>query len=70
MGLGEHLRTGEPADPQAAAAWLGSADGREFVKRSGEAWRAADVLAGTDPAAAGDAVRRTIAFYAGNASSG
>ncbi len=70
MGLERHLGTGESADPKAAADWMASGEGREFMACSGEGWRAADVAAGADRAGAGEAARRTIAFYAGTPSTG
>lgn len=70
MGLESHLNSGDAPDPGAAAQWMASEEGREFMTLSGEAWRAADVRAGEDPAGAEEAARRTIAFYAGTASTG
>ena len=65
-GLEQHLR--EPAvtlDPAAAEAWARSAEGKAFVRASGEAWGAADAAAGEDPAEARAKAERTIAFYTG-----
>ena len=65
-GLEQHLR--EPAvtlDPAAAEAWALSAEGKAFVRASGEAWGAADAAAGEDPAEARAKAERTIAFYTG-----
>jgi uncharacterized protein YndB with AHSA1/START domain len=70
MGLGEHVRSGESADPEAAAQWMASKEGREFIALSGESWRGADVQAGAEPADAEEAAHRTIAFYADNLSAG
>jgi len=63
-GLGRHLGSGAPLDPQAAQAWAISEEGREFVSRS-ERWGDAAVAAGTDPAVARDWEARTTAFYTG-----
>lgn len=64
LGLALHL-----ADPTAPkldeAAFAASADGRAFIAGSGAAWERAAVTAGTDPAAARAAARRTTAFYTG-----
>ena len=51
-----------------SADWMASGEGREFMALSGEGWRTADVAAGAEPAEAGEAARRTIAFYAGTPS--
>ena len=65
MGLGLHLTTGAPNDPKAAAAWAASDDGKDFCRRSSEAWGRASIDAGTDEAAARAAADRTTAFYTG-----
>ncbi|MEQ1506603.1 MAG: SRPBCC domain-containing protein [Myxococcota bacterium] len=65
-GLGLHLV--DPAvvvDPAAAQAWTLSADGRAFVRASGEAWGAAEAAAGAPVSDARDRAERTIAFYTG-----
>jgi uncharacterized protein YndB with AHSA1/START domain len=61
LGLSLHLRGGSVDDPEA---WQLSAEGRDFAKRSSEAWGAANQAAGADPAAAARAVENTTAFYA------
>ena len=48
---------GETVDPAAFEAWRQSDDGRDFMTRSSDAWRDADVAGGTDPADARDARR-------------
>jgi hypothetical protein len=65
MGLTRHLESRAAADPGAAMAWMGSADGKAFMSQSGEAWCAADVAGGEDPATAKARSDRTIAFYRG-----
>jgi uncharacterized protein YndB with AHSA1/START domain len=65
MGLGQHLATGEPNDPQAFAAWTGSPEGVAFVTRSSRDWADASVAAGTDAAEARSADERCVAFYTG-----
>jgi uncharacterized protein YndB with AHSA1/START domain len=65
MGLGRHLATGASADHVAAEAWMGSPNGKEFMTQSGEFWRAAHVMSGTDPTSAKERSDRTIAFYRG-----
>jgi len=65
-GLLLHLRSGQAVDPAEVAAWSASADGREFITRSSEAWRDASIAAGTDPEAAEAAAARTTAAYTGS----
>jgi uncharacterized protein YndB with AHSA1/START domain len=67
IGLYLHLTTGQPVEQAAAAAWTRSGEGRQFLTASSEAWYAASVAAGTDPAAARAAADRTTAFYTGGA---
>ena len=63
MGLALHLESGAPNDPEAAAAWMGSADGVEFVTRSSRGWADASIAAGTGTDAARAAEREVAAFY-------
>jgi uncharacterized protein YndB with AHSA1/START domain len=65
MGLGQHLATGAANDPQAAAAWMASEEGKDFVGRSSEGWGEASISAGTAEPAARAAAGRTTAFYRG-----
>jgi uncharacterized protein YndB with AHSA1/START domain len=65
MGLAEHLESGAGVDPQAAAAWAASEEGRRFMALSSERWGEASVAGGTDPTAARAAADRTTAFYTG-----
>jgi len=65
MGLARHLSGRAQVDPQQAAAWMGSDDGREFVALSSEMWCQASIAAGTPTAEAQAAADRTAAFYAG-----
>ncbi len=60
LGLSLHLHGESVGD---RAAWLLSAEGREFTTLSSVAWGAANVAAGADPAAAATAVANTTAFY-------
>jgi uncharacterized protein YndB with AHSA1/START domain len=60
LGLALHLRGGSVGDP---IAWQLSDEGREFSTRSSDAWGAANIAAGADPAAAASAVTNTTAFY-------
>jgi len=65
MGLDRHLASGGAFNPQEAMAWLGSPDGKDFVRRISEDWCRASIASGTDPAAARAAARRTTAAYTG-----
>ena len=65
LGLANHLATGASVDPREAMAWLGSENGREFVRKSSDDWCRASIDAGTDAAAARAAAARTTAAYTG-----
>ena len=66
LGLASHL--GDPAftpDPEKMATWHTTDEGQAFYRASADAWAAAAVEAGDDPAAAKAAGDRTYAFYTG-----
>src|SRR5499427_903737 len=65
MGLDRHLASGASIDPLQAMAWLGSPDGKDFVRRSSDEWCRASIAAGTDAEAAKAAAERTVAAYTG-----
>jgi uncharacterized protein YndB with AHSA1/START domain len=65
VGLAMHLSSGQPVDREQGNAWVGSDEGREFISRSSEGWREADVAAGTDRRQAEEAARNTTAAYTG-----
>jgi uncharacterized protein YndB with AHSA1/START domain len=65
MGLGRYLQTGAANDPQAALAWMTSLQGKDFYRRASEAWCAASIASGAEPAAARAAAAATTAFYTG-----
>jgi hypothetical protein len=65
MGLGRHIETGAAADRQAAMMWMGSPEGKDFMRRSSDRWCEASVASGTDKAAAQAAAQRTVAAYTG-----
>jgi uncharacterized protein YndB with AHSA1/START domain len=65
-GLGLHIAAPDQAiDHAVVEAWSQSAEGKAFVRASGEAWGAADAESGEDPAEARAKAERTIAFYTG-----
>ncbi|GIH94834.1 SRPBCC family protein [Planobispora siamensis] len=63
MGLALHLSSGAGVDPQEAAAWPMSEEGRRFTTLSSQAWRDASIAAGTDEAQARAAADRVTAAY-------
>jgi uncharacterized protein YndB with AHSA1/START domain len=65
LGLAMHLESGASIDPAEAVAWTASPEGVRFMTESSDAWRAASVAAGEDPAAAAAAAARTTAAYTG-----
>lgn len=68
MGLAMYLNGGRATvDRQAAAAWVASPDGRQFMSLSNDRWRDANIEAGADEAAATAAADRCIAAYTGAA---
>ena len=64
-GLGLHLASGEPLDPEVAAEWPTSAEGQAFTRGSGDQWRHADVAAGTPTADAERRAAGTVAAFLG-----
>jgi uncharacterized protein YndB with AHSA1/START domain len=67
MGLGRHLSTGAVVDPQNAAAWSKSEEGKDFMRRSSDEWCKASISSGTKGDDARSAATRTAAFYTGEA---
>ena len=65
VGLTRHLASGAPIDKQAAAAWMSSSDGVEFVRHASRSWADASIAAGTDADQARAADERSTAFYTG-----
>src|SRR5262249_45824537 len=59
VGLGRHLATRAAVDPQAAMAWMGSPEGKEFIRQTSDDWSRASIESGTDDAAAKAAAERT-----------
>lgn len=65
IALSRHVATGEAVDAKEAVAWLSSAEGKNFVRRSSDDWRRAAIAAGDDPAKANASAERTRAAYTG-----
>lgn len=66
-GLERHFATGGGATREEKMAWMGSPEGKAFMRQSSEEWRKASVAAGTDVAEAAAAAARTTAAYTGEA---
>ncbi|HKQ42111.1 MAG TPA: polyketide cyclase, partial [Pseudonocardia sp.] len=67
LGLVLHLERDASITPDKAMEWLVSPEGVRFVTESSEAWCAAAIAAGEEPAAAEAAAKRTTAAYTGAA---
>ncbi|MEO7997134.1 MAG: SRPBCC domain-containing protein [Gemmatimonadaceae bacterium] len=65
LGLGEHISTKATKDEANAMAWMGSAEGKDFMRQSNDGWRDASIASGTDASEATEAAKRTIAAYTG-----
>jgi uncharacterized protein YndB with AHSA1/START domain len=66
VGLGKHLESGgAPVNHDAAHAWMGSGEGKAFMRGSAKAWADAHIAAGEDPEVARRMAEQTSAFYAG-----
>lgn len=67
LGLHLYLATGEGTNPEKSAAFMGSAEGQEFVRASSGLWGEAALTIGTSRADAEAAAGRTAAFFTGEA---
>jgi uncharacterized protein YndB with AHSA1/START domain len=67
LGLGLHIDSGSPVDPEAGAAYPTTPEGVEFVRRSAKDWADAAVGNGDEPDPAHEAAQRTVDFYTGAA---
>jgi uncharacterized protein YndB with AHSA1/START domain len=63
LGLGLHIDSGAPVDPEVAATFPLSPDGVEFVRRAAAGWADAAVADGDEKGPAHDAAARTVDFY-------
>ena len=64
-GLANHIVTGGESVTEEGLAWMGSPEGKSFMRQSGEGWYGADVAGGAPEAEARAAADRTIAAYTG-----
>ena len=68
LGMAGYLSSDDTAvDPQTAAAWVATDEGKQFLALSSEAWYEASIAAGTDEATARAAADRCTAAYTGGA---
>jgi uncharacterized protein YndB with AHSA1/START domain len=66
FGMALHLQGGGAAvDREAVNGWMASEGGKAFIRASADAWGAAHVAGGEDPAIARGMAERTAAAYAG-----
>ncbi|WP_148575529.1 SRPBCC family protein [Nocardioides caldifontis] len=63
MGLGVHLDTGAPIDPEAGAGYAVTPEGTELVRHAAHGWAEAAIADGDDATAAREAANRAVAFY-------
>jgi uncharacterized protein YndB with AHSA1/START domain len=63
IGLGRHIDSGAPVDPEEATAFAASPDGAEFIRAAAAGWADAAMADGDEPVAARQAAARTAAFY-------
>ncbi len=63
FGLDQHFSPAPAVVPETAEAWVASEEGKDFARRSSDAWCDASIALGTDAAAARAAADRVTAFY-------
>jgi uncharacterized protein YndB with AHSA1/START domain len=63
LGLSQHMSGSPAVDPRNSAAWTASADGKRFMRLSGDRWCEAHIASGEDEAEARGMAQRTIAAY-------
>jgi uncharacterized protein YndB with AHSA1/START domain len=63
MGLGLHLTTAAPVDPEAGLAFPLTETGTAFVRAAAHGWRDAAIADGDDAEAAAAAAERSVTFY-------
>ncbi|MFJ2236188.1 SRPBCC family protein [Streptomyces sp. NPDC087859] len=65
LGLGMHL-AGRGMSREESEAWQGTAEAKEFFKRSGEEWGAAYAASGADPETVAATTSATVGAYTGS----
>lgn len=68
-GLALHIGTGNPNDAGEFMAWVGSPEGKGFIRGSSDDWCRASIAGGTDPDTAKGSAARTTAAYTGEPAS-
>jgi uncharacterized protein YndB with AHSA1/START domain len=63
LGLGMHIESGAPVDPEVAATFPVSPDGVAFVRTAAAGWADAAVADGDESGPAHEAAARTVDFY-------
>jgi uncharacterized protein YndB with AHSA1/START domain len=63
LGLGAHIDSGAPLDPEEAAAFARSPDAAELIRLAATGWADAAIADGDEAGAARQAAARTVAFY-------
>ena len=70
FGLAQHFLTGVKIEPETAVAWMGSAEGQEFICHSSNAWCDVAIEAGTDRNLALSCAESATEFYLGTGENG
>ena len=65
LALGSYLKSGEPVEESETNTWLGSTDGKAFIKKCAQSWGEAHALAGEAQATAEAMATETATFYCG-----
>jgi len=65
LGLGLHLASGGGKPPETDPAWAASDEAKAFMRASAEAWAAAHIASGEEPATAQRMAQSTAQFYTG-----
>lgn len=65
LGLGLYLQQGAPIDERENTAWLGSAQGKSFIRACARAWGEAHTTCGEEKTIAEAMASETAAFYCG-----
>lgn len=65
FGLAEYLTSAAAVDPENAAAWVVSDEGKQFMRESSAGWGRAAIASGESPAQAEAAALRTTQAYLG-----
>jgi uncharacterized protein YndB with AHSA1/START domain len=69
FGLEKQFESDVPVDMDQAMAWMGSDEGKDFIRRSSDEWYRAAIAAGTEESVARAAANRTVAAYTGESDS-